>query len=290
MSPPIGAPVDMVADPTWQWIFGGLHFAIAAVVIVLAARGPIQTRNWFELTFRMLVLFGGAMGAVVFEGAIDRGGQLWYAEIGAWPLVEWFGVAVPLWVMPVYLWFLGGGALWIILYVRRGGTTRGFMKIFAAIVIADMLLEIPIIKLAGLYAYWGDTQPFFHEDWFPVPAWYYTTNRLFDLMPALAILVVMSLGNRKLVWTIPVVMWASIYAAYAFVTWPVIGALQNDLSSTWTWAGGALTMVLGLMATFVLIHFAPRLQHAMDWLDEPVESAAPAREAPIRVPEPATSA
>jgi hypothetical protein len=280
----------MVADPTWQWIFGTLHFALAALVIVVAARGPIRHRNWFELTFRMLVLFGGAMGAVVFEGAIDRGGQLWYAEVGAWPLVHWFGVHVPLWVMPVYLWFLGGGSLWIIQYIRKGGTTRGFMKIFAGIVAADLALEIPIIKIAKLYAYWGDTQPWFNHDWFPLPAWYLTTNRLFDLLPALAILLVMSIGKRRLVWTIPFVMWMSIYAAYALVTWPVIGALQNHLSSPVTWAAGALTMTLGLMGTFVGIHFAPRLRHAMDWIDEPDVSPARTRDAPVRIGEPVPSA
>jgi hypothetical protein len=282
MKPPVGAPVDMVADHTWQWIFGSLHFGLAGIVIVAAAWGPARTRDWFELTFRMLVLFGGALGAIVFEGAIDRGGQLWYAEIDAWPLVHWYGVSVPLWVMPVYLWFLGGGSLWFILRIRAGATSRDFMKIFAAIVVADLLLEIPIIKIAKLYTYWGDTQPFYSQKWFPLPAWYLTTNRLFDLVPAITILMVMSAGKRRLVWTIPVVMPMSIYAAYALVTWPVIGALQNDLSKTVTWGAGALTMVLGMLGTYAGIKVAPRLQHAMDSYRQPQKAPSGARDpAPV---------
>lgn len=80
MHPPASAPVDMVAAPTWQWVFGSLHFGLAALTIYLAARGPVRDRNGAELRFRMLVLFGGALGSVFFEGAIDRGGQLWYAR------------------------------------------------------------------------------------------------------------------------------------------------------------------------------------------------------------------
>ena len=39
MNPPAGAPVDMVVDPMWQWIFGSLHFGLAALAICVAARG-----------------------------------------------------------------------------------------------------------------------------------------------------------------------------------------------------------------------------------------------------------
>ncbi len=170
MDRPGGAPVSMVADPVWQWIFGSLHFGLAVLTIYLAARGPVKERNWAELRFRMLVLFGGALGAVFFEGSIDRAGQLWYAEIGAWKLVTLYGVHVPLWVSPVYLWFLGGGCLFIVQPIRKGAQPRDSIKIFDYIAIADLLLEIPLIKLAGLYAYWGDTQPFFDKTWFPLPS------------------------------------------------------------------------------------------------------------------------
>lgn len=269
MDRPVGAPVDMVADPMWQWIFGSLHFGLAALTIYLAARGPVGERNWAELRFRMLVLLGGAMGAVFFEGAIDRGGQLWYAEIGAWKLVELYGVHVPLWVSPVYLWFLGGGCLYIVQQIRNGAGPRDFIKIFAFIAIADILLEIPLIKIAGLYAYWGDTQPFFHEDWFPLPLWYITTNRWFDLLPALIVMLVMSTRIRHIEWTIPAVMVASCYVTYGSVTFPVVNALQNGWSEGVTWLCGAVTIVLGIGATFVGAHMAPKLRHSMDWLGQP---------------------
>jgi hypothetical protein len=280
MNPPAGAPVEMVVDPAWQWAFGSLHFALAALTIYVAARGPVRERNWAELRFRMLVLFGGALGAIFFEGAIDRGGQLWYADIGAWHLTTLYGVKVPLWVMPVYLWFLGGGALFIIQKIRGGARPRDFIAIFAYITVADFALEIPLIKMAGLYQYWGDTQPFFHHDWFPLPLWYVTTNRWFDLLPAMIILILMSTRIRHIEWTIPVVMVASCYVTYGSVTWPVIAALQNGWSETATWFAGGLTIVLGLGATYLGAHLAPRLRHTMDWYgkEEPVSLTAALKE------------
>ena len=265
MNPPAGAPVNMVVDSTWQWTFGLLHFGLAALTIVVAARGPVRERNWTELRFRMLVLFGGALGAVFFEGAIDRGGQLWYADINAWHLMTLYGVKVPLWVMPVYLWFLGGGALFIIQKIRNGARPKDFIQIFALITVADFALEIPLIKMAGLYQYWGDSQPFFNHRWCPLPLWYVTTNRWFDLLPAMIILLLMSTRIRHIEWAIPVVMVASCYVTYGSVTWPVIAALQNHWSETTTWICGGVTMVLGLGATYIGAHLAPRLRHAMDW-------------------------
>lgn len=268
IQPQVGAPIDMVADPTWQLAFGILHFAIAGLVVAYAAKTPIKEKNWNELLFRMMVLLGATLSAYFFEAAIDRAGQLWYAEIGAWPMSDFWGVRVPLWVAPVYTWFLGGGALILIHAVRTGAPRNFYYKVFLGIVIADLLLEVPIILMGGLYAYWGDTQPFFHELYFPVPAWYLFVNRFFDFFPAMMVLLVMSSGKKWAVWTIPFVMIAGAYGSYALTTWPVIIALQNDGSIIMTHIGGALTIGLALLGTYICVISAPKLQHAMDWMNQ----------------------
>ncbi|GAA5175953.1 hypothetical protein GCM10023321_83080 [Pseudonocardia eucalypti] len=269
MNPPGDAPVHMVVDPAWQWGFGLLHFGVAALTVVLAARGPIRQRDWRELTFRMVVLFSGALGAVVFEGAVDRAGKLWYAEQGAWPLVTLWGVHVPLWVAPVYLWFIGGGALVIIQKIRNGGRPRDFLYIFGGIAVADLLLEIPIIKIAGLYTYYGDNQPFFHPEWFPLPLWFITTNRLLDLVPAMLILVLMSARSKHVMWAIPVVMFGSMYVSYAFVTWPTIAALHSGASALVAHLAATYTIVIGLLATYFGAQLAPRMKELMKHHEKP---------------------
>jgi hypothetical protein len=253
----------MAVDPTWQWIFGILHCGVAAFVIFLAARGPVRTRDWTELRFRLLVLVGGALGAVAFEGAVDRAGQLWYATHGQWPMVTYFGISVPLWVAPVYLWFVGGGTLLFIQRIRAGARLADLVRILLAIVVADFLLEPPIIKIANLYTYYGDTQPFYSQSWFPLPAWYVTTNLLFDLLPALVVLLIMSTRKRHIEWTIPVAMLMTMYAAYASVGWPIIAALANGSSKTITTLAAVATMMLGLASVYLGVRLAPRLKDAM---------------------------
>jgi hypothetical protein len=118
MVAPLHAPTALTVDAGWQWGFGIFHCAVALLVIWLFNRGPARERDWVEVRFRMLVLIGGGLGAVLFEGAVDRAGNLWYAVPGQWQMITLFGIHVPLWVAPVYLWFAGGFALFTILKVR----------------------------------------------------------------------------------------------------------------------------------------------------------------------------
>lgn len=264
MPPPPNAPVDMVVDPTWQWIFGGLHFAIAAWVVYYSGRTPFRQKDWREFAFRMTVLFSGALGAVVFEPAVDRAGNLWYAEIGAWPMAHMWGISVPLWVAPVYLWFIGGGSLVIVDRIRKGVRSRDYLLIFAGIAVADLLLEVPIIKIAKLYTYYGENQPFFHQDWFPLPLWFIFTNRVFDLVPALLLVVLMSFRSKWVIAGIPVLMFGSMYVSYAFVTWPVVAALHNGASPLVAHLAATYTIVVATLTTIAGARIAPRMQHLMD--------------------------
>jgi hypothetical protein len=269
MDLPADAPIDMIVNPAWQWGFGLLHLGVAVLTIYLAARNPLRDRDWWELLFRMTILFSGALGAVVFEGAVDRAGKLWYAEHGAWRMVELWGTHVPLWVAPVYLWFIGGGSLFIIQRIRNGCRPRDFLFIFGGIAIADLLLEIPIIKIAKLYTYYGDNQPFFNQHWFPLPLWFISTNRLFDLVPALSILVLMSFKSKWMIAAIPVVMFVSMYVSYSFVAWPTVTALHSGASPLMAHLAAVYTIIVGVGATMVGAHLAPRMKNIMKHHDGP---------------------
>jgi hypothetical protein len=267
MSPPVDAPIDMVVNPLWQWIFGALHFGVAGLTVYLALRNPLRHRDWWEVLFRSVILGGGALGAVVFEGAVDRAGKLWYAEYGAWPLVQFWGTHVPLWVAPVYLWFIGGGSLFIIQRIRNGCRPRDFLYILGGIAIADLLLEVPIIKIAKLYTYYGDNQPFFNQHWFPLPLWFISTNRLFDLIPALLILLLMNFRTKWVIALIPAVIFGSMYVSYAFVTWPTVAALHSGASPLVAGLAATYTIVLGVVATFGGAQLAPRMTNIMSHHD-----------------------
>jgi hypothetical protein len=277
MSAPAHAPTSLAVDTAWQTGFGVFHFVVAVLVTSIALRRPVQRRDWAEVRFRSLVLIGGGLGAVFFEGAVDRAGNIWYAVPHQWSMIVLFGIHVPLWVAPVYLWFAGGFALWTILAVRSGAGVTTFYKIAATLMVADICFEIPLVRLAKLYMYYGQTQPLFNARWFPLPAWYITTNMFFVLLPALLVLAVMASGRRHIEWSIPFVMIAACYTCYGSVSWPVVAALQNGLSKGWTTLAALLSMGLGLLAVYVSAHVAPNLRHVMDWYGAP--TPAPAREA-----------
>ena len=221
MNPPMDAPIDMVVNPLWQWIFGVLHFGVAGLTIYLVLRNPMRHRDWWKVLFRTVILCSGALGAVVIEGAVDRAGKLWYAEHGAWPLVQFWGTHVPLWVSPVYLWFI-------------------------------------------------------------------STNRLFDLVPALLILLLMSFRTKWVIAAIPFVMFGSMYVSYAFVTWPTVSALHSGASPLIAGLAATYTIVFGVAATFAGAHLGPRMTNIMTHHDGP---SARSRQSPPQgaVPQLATT-
>jgi hypothetical protein len=133
------------------------------------------------------------------------------------------------------------------------------------LVLADIGFEIPIVRFAKLYVYYGHTQPLFNAKWFPLPDWYITTNMFFVLLPALLVLAVMASGRRGVEWTIPFVMVAACYMCYGSVTWPVVAAMQNGLGTLDTTLAALVTMALGCFATYIACQLAPKLHHAMDW-------------------------
>ncbi len=264
IAPPWGAPVDTPVNTTFQTIFVVIHFAVALAVVLIALHRPIKTKDRFELRFRVLVLIGGGLGAFFFEPAGDRLGQLWYNESGGqWPLVHLYGVHVPLWALPVYITFVGGGTLWVIDRVRSGAKAGEFFKVFAGITVADLLIEIPILLWGGLYQYWGDNQPLWNPVWFPLPLWFIIINRLLSLVPALVIFGIMSTRARHIEWVIPFVIPGSLMAAYALAGWPVILTLQNGEGLQVTTLGAFGTIVLATFFTVLGVKILPKLRDVM---------------------------
>lgn len=73
------------------------------------------------------------------------------------------GHSVPLWMFPVYFWFIGGQTVYIVHRLHAGASVRDMWRLYAVFCAMDAALELPI-----LYAYFG-SQPFWDADWFPLP-------------------------------------------------------------------------------------------------------------------------
>jgi hypothetical protein len=199
---------------------------------------------------RLLVLAGGGL-SVFFEAFGDKMGMIWHAAIGQWTLIHQFGHYVPVWMVAAYYWFCGGQTLYVISRIRNGATSSDLWRLYGLFLLADAVLEIPVLWLTDIYTYFGH-QPFWYPPYFPLPAWYLVLNALLPLAAARAVLYLCEFKSSAYLWLIPIIMPMSLYAIYSATAWPVWAALNSDVSDTAIYFAGSVTIVFGLIAAHLL--------------------------------------
>ncbi|HVS42466.1 MAG TPA: hypothetical protein VMU20_09365 [Candidatus Dormibacteraeota bacterium] len=245
--PAPGAPVHMVMSSAAQWLFTVVHFAVAVGVTVWVLR------HWrgAQARLALLVLIGGGL-SVLGEPFFDRLGFIWHAAVGQWTLLVMYGHHIPLWMLPVYYWFIGGQTLLVVQRVRSGAGARDLWRLYALFCAMDFFLELPILYIGGVYTYFGN-QPFWSSHWLPLPLWYAPLNGLLPLAAAGAAVLLLSLRGRAHVWSIPVAIPMAIFAVYAATAWPIWAALNSGAGSVVTDICGALAIALGVYTAHLLI-------------------------------------
>jgi len=262
--PPIEAPTDLLPNAPFQAIFTFALSASALGAVWLALRGPVRRRDRAEFRLRSLVLAGAALGSVVFEPAGDRLVQCWYLDGGMqWTLVRFFGGALPIWALPVYVVFIGGSVLLILDRVRRGSTHRELVAVLIAITGMNIVIELPILAFGGLYGYYGRNQPLWHPVWFPMPAWVLLLNWLLILTPSIIVLGVLTMPRPSLEWALPLLIPGGLYAGYGLAGWPAIGAIHNGESLTVTTAAALVTVTLSVGSSLLCCRLLPGMRHVV---------------------------
>ncbi|BBZ78621.1 hypothetical protein MANY_39580 [Mycolicibacterium anyangense] len=241
-----GAPTTMVMNPTAQWVFTLLHFAVAIGLTAWV------WRRWDrgEARIALLVLLGGGL-SIIAEPFFDRLGFIWHATVNQWTFVSLFGHSVPVWMFPVYFWFIGGQTVYILHRLRAGASVRDMWWLYAVFCVMDAVLELPILYVGGVYTYFGN-QPFWEADWFPLPGWYIFANGELPFAAAAVVLLLSSLGDRRYAYAIPIAKPMATFAVYAAIAWPVWAALDADASTFVSYAAGLATIALVLFTRQVL--------------------------------------
>lgn len=236
-----------------QWVFTVMHFVIAIGVTVWL------WRRWSrgDAVIASLILVGGGL-SILAEPFFDRQGFIWHAEVDQWTFVEMFGHSVPLWMLPVYYWFIGGQTIYVLNRLRAGATLGEMWKLYVFFCVMDALLEMPILYAGGVYTYFGD-QPFWDAEYFPLPAWYILLNGELPMAAAAGVLMLSSLKDRLYMWVIPIAIPMFIFAVYASFAWPTWAALNaGDVSEPVKYLAGAATILLALLVRQVLAHASVR--------------------------------
>lgn len=145
-SPPVDAPLNLLAQSIFTWASWGLAFVVCGVAI----------RLWItEKTPFYLLLMLASTFAAFAEPLYDVGMMLWFHEPGIWSHFSAFGVPQPIWTHSGYAILYGATALLICQRLHQRRLNRsGFFVLAGITFVMSCAFEIIAIN-SGLYQYWG---------------------------------------------------------------------------------------------------------------------------------------
>lgn len=227
----------------------GTAFLLGTIVIMTAillwwAFGGERVRKGWILP---LTFAGTALSAVMIEPIYDNTLLYWYPEENSLAFFRGYGRTIP-WYVPLgYAWFFGGSAYLVYSVIEAGASAKRIWQLFAVTAAVDWL-AVSICQWLELSAFYGN-QPF-HI--FGSPVWFSFCDATggFVLGAALALFVPHLKGASR-VWLLilPSFTYASTLGS---TTAPVSLALNSAWSTPFTWAAGAATMVMCMIAVHVV--------------------------------------
>jgi hypothetical protein len=235
-------PVDMVMPQGAQQFFLIANTVVCVIALLFAER---MRRKTGAPTGYLLLLAGAA--AVVNEPVVDILGLCWFAANGAIPLFKAWGVTIPLFMLPVYCWYVGGQSLIAFGAVSRGATTAQLFRLYAAFALVNVALEVPGLSL-GIYAYYGN-QPF---QFLGFPFWWPICNALMPIvMAAIAFRLRPHLKGAGVLLLILVGPMAAGLTNGAIAI-PVWVALNSGMPPWGASLAGLVSLTLGMMLAFLV--------------------------------------
>lgn len=215
-----------------------------AIGVVLSIRQLLKYRRPFAL----YCMLGGALGAALVEPLLDSNGGVWWPA-GGWRAYTVAQIPIPLLVVLVYPWFLGGQAYLAWRAFEQSASRSLLWRYLILFALTDIVLETIGIQLHA-YTYYGH-QPL---DAWGLPLWYVPCNAV---GPFLAGAVFYALrphfGGVRVALLLGVfpMCFALVYAAAGFPVWV---ALQSNWSTPVATIAALATFYLAyLVVEFVLV-------------------------------------
>jgi hypothetical protein len=239
------APVTMVMPQTGQLLMNVLNWGLVAIMAVLALNYWRRKDSPIGLFF----LAGGAL-TTLNEPIVDVLGKCWFPAINAWVLFTAWGVSIPVHMLPVYTWYVGGQALIAYRIYEKSISIRGVFALYAAFAIVNIVLEMPGLNTPQpMYSYFGN-QPLVIAKF---PLWWTFVNALMPMMMAGIVFRLDSVlqGWRKLL-AVPLA-WMTAAATNGAIAAPVWIALNLQSSSLlFTTIAAFASLCMGLMVCYGL--------------------------------------
>jgi hypothetical protein len=199
----------------------------------------------------LLFMVGGAL-CIFFEPIVDVLGMCWFPRLNQWVGLEVFGRPIPLFMWPVYSWFVGGQAFLFWRAFQRGMTRQSLWRWWLLLMAVNVALESPGI-LMNVYTYYGP-QPF---NLWGLPLWWLAANAT---MPIVAAYVVHKLypdlTGAKVLLIILLVPMAD-GATNGAISWPVFTALNTQLGFWATYPAAIATFGLAALLVWAITRGLP---------------------------------
>jgi hypothetical protein len=236
-------PIHAVMPKTAQGLFTAFIFAPLGAMLIYAVRRAVRDRD----PLMLLCIAGGAL-AMAFEPIVDVIGMCFFPRTNQWVAFEAFGRAIPLFIVFVYPWFVGGQGYIAYRVFAKGTDRRGVFGLWAAFAVANVFLESPGI-IAHVYSYYG-RQPL--NPW-GFPLWWAFVN---PVMPLVVGALVFKLrphfgSGWALLAVIPLIPMADGVANGA-TAWPVWITLNTGLSVLWTTLAAFASLGLALYVAWII--------------------------------------
>jgi hypothetical protein len=242
---PATAPVEMVMPEAAQLWMNILNWGLVIVVLIFALSYWRKHGSSIGIWF----LLGGAL-VTLNEPIVDVLGKCWFPTIGSWVFIKAWGVSVPVHMVPVYMWYVGGQAFLCYHLYGKGITQRGVFGLYALFGFMNIILETPGLNTeVPMYSYFGNQPLLF----FKFPLWWMFCNALMPMMIAGVVFHFDSVlqGVRRLL-VLPL-SWMTAAATNALIAAPIWVALNLEASTMeLTLAASVVSFVMGLMVCYGL--------------------------------------
>jgi hypothetical protein len=142
-------PTGLVMSSLWQ------------PVMTFAQVLPVLGVLWFAYTrwlpdargLATICLLGGGLASLL-EPVVDNQVQVLFAERHMWVMFTTFGRSMPWFILPCYVWFIGGQTIYVLHRARAGMGPRDVARLWLVFLLLNIAMEGPALA-AGIYTYFG---------------------------------------------------------------------------------------------------------------------------------------